>query len=175
MKTKMMLRRFFLPPPLITLYCLIHYRAKVSARAEVEVSGFLKLGKGVEISSFCKIKSGRGPLEIGRNTHVAAGCFISSHAAGLYIGEDALIGPQVSIIAGNYKYDRLDQPIRLQGHSSKGVHIGNNVWIGAGTAILDGATIGEGVIIAANSVVTGAIPGRTIVQGNPGKVIFKRR
>ena len=170
-----MMRRFFFPPPLITLYCLILYRAKVSSKAEVEVSGYLKMGKGVQVSSFCKIKSGRGPLEIGRNTHIAAGCFISSHAAGLYIGEDVLIGPHVSITASNYKYGRLDQPIRLQGHSSKGVRIGNNVWIGAGAAILDGSTIGEGVVIAANSVVSGTVPGRTIVQGNPGKVIFKRR
>jgi serine O-acetyltransferase len=53
--------------------------------------------------------------------------------------------------------------------------IGNNVWIGAGACILDGATIGSGVIVTPNSVVSAKVADNAIVQGNPSKVIFLRR
>ena len=170
-----MLRRFLLPAPIITLYCLVKYGAMVSLKAEVELSNNLKLGKKVQISSFCKIKSISGFLEIGVNSHIGSGSFIASHSGGLYIGNDVLIGPNVSIVASNYKYDRMDIPFRMQGYSSKGIILGNNVWAGAGSVFLDGSNIGDGVIVSPNSVVSGTIPPGVIVQGNPAKVIFKRR
>ncbi len=97
------------------------------------------------------------------------------HQGGLTIGDDCLISPNVTIIANNYNYQRLDVPIRQQGSQSRGVRIGNDVWIGSGVCILDGAQVGSGVIVAPNSVVSGKIPDNVIVQGNPAKVIFTRR
>ncbi len=41
--------------------------------------------------------------------------------------------------------------------------------------VLDGAQVGDGVIVAPNSVVSGRIPDNAIVQGNPAKVVFTRR
>jgi virginiamycin A acetyltransferase len=52
--------------------------------------------------------------------------------------------------------------------------IGNDVWIGADVTILPGIHIGDGAIVAANSVVTKSVPPYTIVGGNPIKVIRKR-
>ena len=52
--------------------------------------------------------------------------------------------------------------------------IGNDVWIGANTVILDGVTIGHGSIIGANSVVTKNIEPYSIVGGVPAKLIRKR-
>ena len=58
---------------------------------------------------------------------------------------------------------------------SKGdVIIGNDVWIGLNATILSGITIGDGVIIAANAVVTKNVEPYTIVGGNPAKLIKKR-
>ena len=58
---------------------------------------------------------------------------------------------------------------------SKGnIEIGNDVWIGAQCVILSGARIGNGAIIAANSVVNGEIPPYAIAAGSPGKVIGYR-
>jgi len=50
------------------------------------------------------------------------------------------------------------------------VIIGKNVWIGGGTIILPGVTIGDNTVIGAGSVVTKDIPADTIAYGNPCKV-----
>ena len=55
---------------------------------------------------------------------------------------------------------------------SKGrVSIGKNVWIGDKATILPGVTIGDGVIVGANSVVTKDIPHYKIAIGCPAKII----
>ncbi len=168
-------QRFLLPRWGVSLYFFCRYRCKVSTRAEVELSPLLSIGRGSEVSSFTKIKASYGPLRIGQRCSIGAGCFISSHQGGVTIGDDCLISPNVTIIANNYKYHRLDVPFREQGCSSKGVRIGANVWIGCGASILDGAQIGSGVIVTPNSVVSGKIADNAIAQGNPAKVIFTRR
>ena len=81
----------------------------------------------------------------------------------------------MAITASAYKYDDLTIPLVKQGHSSLGVIIGNNVWIGSNSTITDGAEIGDNVIISPNSVVSGRVPPDAIIQGNPAKVIFTRR
>ena len=49
--------------------------------------------------------------------------------------------------------------------------IGNHVWIGMGAIILKGVHIGDNAVIAAGSVVTHDVPSNTVVAGNPAKVI----
>lgn len=57
---------------------------------------------------------------------------------------------------------------------SKGeVIIGDNVWIGDKCTILQNVHIGDGVIVAANSVVTKDVPPYSVVGGNPAKVLKK--
>ena len=175
MKPGTVVRRFLTPGFVVTLHALAKFGAKISPKAEVEITPNLRLGKKSVISSFVKIKSKDGPLHIGNHVEIASFCVITSHKAGTYIGDDCLIGPNVSIIGNNYHYDRLDMPIRLQEKYSKGIRIANNVWIGAGCTILDGADIGPGCIITPNSVVSGKLPENSIAQGNPAKVIFTRR
>ncbi|TCL36122.1 virginiamycin A acetyltransferase [Anaerospora hongkongensis] len=58
---------------------------------------------------------------------------------------------------------------------SKGqIIIGNDVWIGRSATILDGVCIGNGAIVAANSVVTKNVPSYAIVAGNPAKIVKYR-
>ncbi len=175
MNLPLMARRFLVPHCLVSLYYFIKFGCKVSLRAEVELSPLLEIGRRTEISSFTKIKASHGPLRIGANCFVGVGCFIASHQGGVVIGDDCLISPNVTILSNNYNYQRLDIPIWRQGSTSKGVRIGNDVWIGSGACVLDGALIGSGVIIAPNSVVSGTIPDLAVVQGNPARVIFTRR
>jgi acetyltransferase-like isoleucine patch superfamily enzyme len=80
----------------------------------------------------------------------------------------------VTVTSSNYVYDNLDVPFKKQGFISKGVVIGNNVWVGAGTTILDGTVLGDNTVVVANSLLNRRYPPNCILQGNPAKVILKR-
>jgi acetyltransferase-like isoleucine patch superfamily enzyme len=166
--------RFIVPTLVVNLYYLVKYSAKISPRAEVELSRNLKLGAGCKVSSFTKIKASQGPLVMGARCGVATGCFISSGDKGIEIGDDFICGPNSVITASNYVYERLDVPLEEQGYTSRGIRIGNNVWLGAGTIVLDGTALGDNTVVMANSLVNRRYPPNSILQGNPAKVILKR-
>jgi|ADGO01.1.fsa_nt_gi Acetyltransferase (isoleucine patch superfamily) len=173
-KPRPLLRRFLIPAPLVTLICFAKFGARVSPRAEVELGPELFLGRGVNISSFCKVKVG-GPLRIGPDTHIATGSFIDATEAGLEIGENCLIGPHNVILTSSYHYARTGVPLRLQGHHFEPTRIGRNVFLGAHCVVLAGTVIEDDVIVAAHSVVSGRVPAGTVVSGNPARPVFRRR
>jgi acetyltransferase-like isoleucine patch superfamily enzyme len=49
--------------------------------------------------------------------------------------------------------------------------VGDDVWIAEGATLLGGITVGDGAIIGAHAVVTKDVPARTVVAGNPAKVV----
>ena len=169
------MRRFLVPGWCVTLACLWKFHAEVSPKAEVELSPGLKLGQGVVVGSFTKVKTADGTLRIGSHTRIANGCFLDAKQGGLEIGNDVLIGPNCVLVTSNYKFDQLGVPLEQQGMTSMGTRIGNNVFIGANCVILDGSHIGDDVIITPCSLISGKIPPRVVVGGNPAKVIFERR
>jgi acetyltransferase-like isoleucine patch superfamily enzyme len=116
-----------------------------------------------------------GRFVMGSRVQIGTNCFVGAGAGGLVVGDDVLISPNCSILTGTYHFDRLDTPLQDQGTVSKGVRIGNRVWIGANSVVLAGADIGDNVIVSAGSVVSGAVKANSVVLGNPAKVIFTRR
>jgi acetyltransferase-like isoleucine patch superfamily enzyme len=168
-------RRLVTPGWVTSIRCFLRYRAKVSPKSEIEFNDNLRLGSGVVIGSFTKIKCSDGLLEIGNEVLVGNYCFIAAHPGGVSIGSDTMIGPFTTIVGSNYRYDSLDIPISKQPKISKGVKIGSGAWIGANTVVLDGAIIGNGVIVTPGSVVAGKVKDNLVVQGNPAKPIFRRR
>ncbi|MEL7535592.1 MAG: acyltransferase [Pseudomonadota bacterium] len=175
MKIGTVIKRFFVPGIVITATCVFKYRCMVSPRAEVEVNRWLSIGRKTAISSYTKIKANDGPLSIGEHCSIGTGCFISADAAGVAIGDYCMVGPNTSIIGNDYKYDRLDIPVCQQEKTTKGITIGNDVWIGAGCTITDGVEIGDHCIVAPNSLVTKSLPPKTVAMGQPAKKIFERR
>ena len=175
MKLGTLVRRHLIPGFVTSVVCFLRYRAAVSPRAEVELSGRLELGRRVRISAFTKVKAGGGSLRIGPRTDIATGCFLGAAPGGLEIGSDVLIGPNTVILTNSYVYDQLGVPLALQGTVSKGTRIGDRTFIGSSCVILDGAQIGADVIVTPGSVVSGRVPDGVIVSGNPAKPIFRRR
>jgi acetyltransferase-like isoleucine patch superfamily enzyme len=173
-KVHILVRRFLVPQVAVTAYYFLKFSSFVSTKAEVEMSPLLMFGKGCTVGSFTKIKATEGPLRIGARSGIATGCFLAAHEGGIEIGENFICGPNVSIVASNYVFDRPDVHLEDQGHTSKGIRIGRNVWVGAGTTVLDGAVIGDNTIVVANSLVNRRFPPNSIVQGNPAKVILRR-
>jgi acetyltransferase-like isoleucine patch superfamily enzyme len=173
-KIKKLIRRFLVPQVVTCAYYFFRYRARISPRAEVELSPNLTMGRDCTISSFSKFKASDGPLTLGQRCGFATGCFISTGQKGIIIGDNLVCGPNVVITASNYIHDRLGVHLEDQGHTSKGVRIGNNVWIGANAVILDGSVLGDNTIVVANSLVNRRYPANTIIQGSPAKIILKR-
>jgi acetyltransferase-like isoleucine patch superfamily enzyme len=174
-KIGLVLRRFLIPSFVVSAYGYLKLRAAISPRAEVELSPHLQLGRGTRVSSFTKIKVTDGPLVTGVKCGFGTGCFLDSGSAGVRMGDHVICGPNVAIIATNYQYANRATIFEEQGHSSKGIVIGRNVWIGANSVILDGSAIGDNSIVVANSLVNRRFPPNSIIQGNPAKVIAERR
>lgn len=168
-------RRFLVPAFVVSGYAWLRWRCSISPRAEVELSSNLRLGRNTTVSSFTKIKVTDGPLITGDYCGFGTGCFIAAGTGGIHMGEHVICGPNVVVIASNYKYEKLGVPLEQQGHTSVGIRIGRNVWIGANSVILDGSVIGDNSIVVANSLVNRRFPANAIIQGNPAKIILQRR
>lgn len=111
--------------------------------------------------------------DYGFNIHFEGFAFINYNCSILdtspvYIGHGALLAPGVCISCAGHGIHTDD---RLVYNTSKPVHIGKNVWIGANAVILPGVNVGDGSIIGAGSVVTKDIPDGVIAAGNPCRVI----
>ena len=98
-----------------------------------------------------------------------------SVAGDVVLGDDVRIAAGVAVMGFNHGYDRTDRPIRTQGVTAKGIHVGDDVWIGANAVVIDGVTIGDHSIVGAGAVVTRDVPAYSIVGGNPARVLRDRR
>lgn len=134
---------------------------------------FIAIGANSYLYSSCVIKAVDGWIKIGHNCTVNEFAILHGDG-GLEIGNDVRIAAQVRIIAMNHIYDDPEVPIRLQGIRANGIKIGDDVWLGVGSTVLDGVTIGKGSVIGAGAVVTKDIPPYSIAVGVPAKVIKKR-
>jgi len=91
------------------------------------------------------------------------------------IGKNVLIGPSVIIWSSGHKIDSPpDGPIKGQGLTFGTITIEDDAWIGAGSIILQGVTIGAGAVVGAGSVVKKDVPPGEIVAGNPAVSIGRR-
>lgn len=87
----------------------------------------------------------------------------------IYIGDDVMIGPNVTITAATHP---LHPALRRKGlQYNKPVTIGAGAWIGAGSLILPGVTIGENAVIGAGSIVTKDVPAGVLAVGSPCRVV----
>lgn len=174
-RSKLLVALRYLTPGIVArIYYFAKFGTLISRRAEVPVSEHARWGRGCVISSFTKLKI-TGPCVFGERVQIATGCMLGASSAGLYIGDDVLIGPNCVIMTGNYAYDRLDVPLQEQDFVPQRTVIGRNVWIGANACVMGGSEIGDNAIVSVGSVVTGRVPPNSVVLGNPAKVIFTRR
>jgi|LauGreDrversion4_2_1035121.scaffolds.fasta_scaffold12789_2 acetyltransferase-like isoleucine patch superfamily enzyme len=74
----------------------------------------------------------------------------------------------------SYPFFRLDKKFPVTSYGKYDPIIGNDVWISNDCTIFSGVTIGDGAVIAGQSVVTKSVPPYAIVGGNPAKIIRYR-
>lgn len=89
----------------------------------------------------------------------------------IVIGNNVMFGPKCSLFAENHVFSDTKSTIKSQGVRQKGITIGDDCWIGSNTTILDGVSLGKGVVIGAGSIVTHDIPDGAIAMGVPARVV----
>lgn len=127
-----------------------------------------KMGEGCYIEPPFRANWAGKHLYLGNHVYVNFNLTIVDDAD-IFIGDKVMIGPNVTIATANHPTAPELRARALQYNRS--VHIGNNVWIGAGAILLPGITIGDNSVIGAGSVVTKDIPANVVAVGNPCKVL----
>lgn len=111
-----------------------------------------------------------------KNVHVGKNVIFNFNVclvddADIFIGDDCLIGPGCHIITAQHPISPMLRKGEDKLQYNKPIHLGNNVWLGAGVIVLPGVTIGDNSIVAAGSVVTHSVGSNVIVAGTPAKVL----
>ena len=106
-------------------------------------------------------------IRVGHRVFINQNCTLYDLAE-ISIGDDVMIGPNVSIITEGHPVAPSQRRSYVIG---KPVVIERNVWIAADATIIGGVTVGENSVVAAGSVVTKDVPPNTLVGGNPARVI----
>lgn len=137
-------------------------------------TGRITLGRQCRIGRECEFTTeAQGEIILGGNVRINRGTTLASYAQ-IRIGTFTIMGEFSSIRDANHGTEP-GTPMRLQPHTAAPISIGRDVWIGRGSCILPGVTIGDGAIIGANSVVTKDIPSHTLAAGAPAKVLRDRK
>ena len=153
-----------------------------------KIASNVELGENVVLQDFINLYGCRigdhtkiGPfVEVQRNAMVGRNCKIQSHSficEGVTIEDEVFVGHGVMFINDRYPRATTDAGA-LQAESDWAVvhtTVRKGASIGSNATILCGVTVGEGAIIGAGSVVTKDVPPRTVVAGNPAKVIRRIR
>lgn len=157
---------------------LTHWRLHFKrAMRRLCVSKFLKFGNGAEFRAgayaICCSK-----ISLGDRVVIRPGCMLfadpRNEGAGITIEDDVMLGSGVHIYVHNHKFDDPSVPIINQGHyQSEPVLLERGSWVGAGTIILPGVTVGRNAVVGAGSIVTKDVPAFTVVGGNPARVLRK--
>jgi acetyltransferase-like isoleucine patch superfamily enzyme len=111
-------------------------------------------------------------VTIGDRCLIGRGSGIVGHFS-IEIGNDVWTGHNVYITDQNHGYEDVTKPISQQSQPERAVKIGDGSWLGYGSVVLPGVTIGEHCVIGANSVVTRDVPSFSVAVGVPARVIKK--
>jgi maltose O-acetyltransferase len=109
-----------------------------------------------------------GNISVGARLYANFQCVILDPGR-VEIGDDVFLGPAVQIYTATHPLDAAE---RIRGPElARPVRIGARVWLGGGTIVLPGVTIGDGTTIGAGSVVTRDVPAGVLAAGNPCRVL----
>lgn len=104
-------------------------------------------------------------LRMGERAFVNQGAVIVA-SVGITIGDDVRVGDGVAVYDSDFHALQEGSPVRRAP-----VTIGDNVWLARNATVLPGVVIGDHSVVAAGAVVTGPVPARTLVAGNPARIV----
>lgn len=104
----------------------------------------------------------------GENAYANFGC-IFLDAAPIYVGKNVMMAPAVKLFTATHPIDATERNSGIE--FAYPIHIGDNVWLGGGTIVNPGVSIGKNTVIGSGSVVTKDIPANVVAAGNPCRII----
>jgi acetyltransferase-like isoleucine patch superfamily enzyme len=183
----------------ISYRLILNMRGWVAIENDVRLrfANHIHLENGVYLDQNTYLHACPNGIRIGQNTIIMHGAVLHVYNfrdiphSGIWIGKDSLIGeytvirgqggvhigdrvytsPFTQIIAVNHIFVDPEVPFVDQGITAEGIHIEDDVWLGAGAVITDGVRVGKGAVVAAGAVVTNDVPPNTVVGGVPARII----
>lgn len=168
---------------------MLHYILDLVATLTVNLGAWLKqrhvqrmaaafpdIDRSVTLGSNVVILAPLGSISIGSGTYINDAILSASKECPVRIGERCAIGYRVSIKA--VTHDPRNPAPDATGaiaHKCAPITIGNRCWIGDNVFVREGITLGDDVVVGANSVVTKSFPNGSVVAGVPAKLIRQRR
>lgn len=163
------------------------YRCKIYLSADISPNNH-KVRESIIIGSNSHIKGQLLTFAHGGRIRLGSYCYVGTNthiwsSKDITIGDRVLISHDVNIFDNDtHPQDPRERHLQFKAIITTGypldadlgeeaVTIHDDVLIGCGVVILKGVTIGEGAIVGAGSVVTDDVPPRTIVAGNPARVM----
>ena len=147
--------------------CFIAPEAKLFA----ELGRPIIIGDNSYIAADCVI---HGPVTLGKNVSINHHVTMDGGSKGINIGDNSRIAAYCQLYAFNHGM-LADKLVCEQPTSSRGIWIGEDVWLGANVGVVDGIRIGDHAVVGMGSQVTRTIETYRIVAGNPADVIGDRR
>jgi acetyltransferase-like isoleucine patch superfamily enzyme len=114
----------------------------------------------------------RSDLRLGAYAFVSYECILMRD---IEIGRYTMLAPRVAVVGVDHNFDQPGVPMFFAGRPApRRTIIGDDCWVGLGSVVMQGVTIGRGAIIAANAVVTKDVPPYEIWGGVPARRIGAR-
>jgi acetyltransferase-like isoleucine patch superfamily enzyme len=148
----------------------------VDRRAEVYCRrglGHMELGRWVWIGAGNALRCHEGFFRIGDKVVFGASNTLNGYLD-VDVGDDCIFADWIYVTDFDHVYDDPAVPIRRQGIVKSPVRIEADCWIGEKASILRGVTVGRGSVVGAQTVVNRDVPPRSVVVGNPGRVVKRR-
>ncbi|WP_432561050.1 acyltransferase [Kineococcus sp. SYSU DK003] len=158
-------------------------RERAEQRAYVATHPGWSLGQDCYVSPFAAVET--EDLTLGDRSYVAAQAYLSGTVSlgadstvnvsavvrgSVRCGDGVRIGAHSSLLGFNHGMEPGTEVFR-QPLSSRGIVVGDDVWIGSHVVVLDGVSVGDHAVLAAGAVVTKDVPAGAIVGGNPARRI----
>ena len=146
-------------------HCLLD--AKGDANAGIIVGNGVFVGRNTILS--CK----NGDIELAEGANLGFNCEVFS-ASRVRVGPRALLAAYCYLIGGDHDWSDPSKAVLEQTRTSRGVLVGEGVWMGAGAKVLDGVSVGDHAVIGAGAVVREDVPAHAIAVGMPARVVGSR-
>jgi len=132
---------------------------------------FLKsCGKNFQVGLRVKLQC-LDRIEVGNDVYIGDGSWVNGYKDGIILKDEVMLGPYVTMVAGNH--GKIKDSYRFGSGTGGTITIGVGSWLAAKSTIVAGVSVGKGVLVAANTVVTKDVKDNDKIAGIPAKSLIK--